>query len=222
MKLFGKSQRPSYLLVSWINIIYIISLHRGSGSRAGAGSCCRVSRTRIGSSSNYQVPELIFASMDSNGRLTIDQEETVPWSAILPANLVPGNTASALSLNAALGWLGECDANHERCNLASKGRLFMPPRIIDVACFDSERSVRVVETTPSVAGKYLCLSHCWGTVSKPLQTTSSNIEEMKRGISLSSLPRTFRDAVDFVRRLNFKYLWIGEDRPFSAAIVGRS
>ncbi|KAF2491799.1 HET-domain-containing protein, partial [Lophium mytilinum] len=54
---------------------------------------------------------------------------------------------------------------------------------------------------------YACLSHCWGE--KPhFQTTRANIDNHKKSIPWKILPKTFQEAVDFTRRLQFRYLWI--------------
>lgn len=39
-------------------------------------------------------------------------------------------------------------------------------------------------------------------------TTSKNINERQGGFKIADLPLKFRDAIEVVRRLNVKYLWI--------------
>lgn len=53
-------------------------------------------------------------------------------------------------------------------------------------------------------------SHCWGSdVHKQLRLNSSNLDEFKKGIRLNTLPRTFRDAIEFAARLpRVGYIWI--------------
>jgi hypothetical protein len=58
-----------------------------------------------------------------------------------------------------------------------------------------------------MAGTYIILSHCWG-IEPPLTTTVSTLESRKSSVSMSSLPKTFRDAVTITRKLGKKYLWI--------------
>ena len=59
-------------------------------------------------------------------------------------------------------------------------------------------------------GKYLTLSHCWGTDRKklPLQTTKGNLEAYKLGIEFDQLPKSFQDAVTIARKIDVQYLWI--------------
>jgi len=73
-----------------------------------------------------------------------------------------------------------------------------------------DASVRLIETTAKDQGEWIALSHKWGPeTSKHFCTTVGNLEEHKRGIPLSSLPATFRDAVFVTRAIPVcRYLWI--------------
>lgn len=68
--------------------------------------------------------------------------------------------------------------------------------------------VRVIETGGR-HDRYLALSHCWGDPGRhPLKTTRANLKDHASGISISGLPRTFRDAITVCNRLSVQYLWI--------------
>ncbi|KAH6664499.1 hypothetical protein B0J14DRAFT_438562, partial [Halenospora varia] len=54
---------------------------------------------------------------------------------------------------------------------------------------------------------YATLGHCWGK-GQHLTLRNVNIDDLKRKIYLTSLPRTFADAVDVCRHLGVWYLWI--------------
>lgn len=73
---------------------------------------------------------------------------------------------------------------------------------------EKEVDLMLVETKdlPSKVN-YVALSHCWGTVEN-LVTTSENIHSMYKGVWISTLARTFQDAVELCRKLCFQYLWI--------------
>ncbi|KAI0802800.1 HET-domain-containing protein [Xylaria sp. FL0064] len=58
-----------------------------------------------------------------------------------------------------------------------------------------------------ILGRYIALSHRWGG-QMPLQLKANNINEFKKGISLSSLPSTFQDAIKICRALAVNYIWI--------------
>ncbi|KAK4233393.1 heterokaryon incompatibility protein-domain-containing protein [Achaetomium macrosporum] len=85
----------------------------------------------------------------------------------------------------------------------------LPSRLLDVgphadAGFDG---VRLVETGGQQRGRYIALSHCWGT-SHTLTTTRSTIGVRRAGVALAALPKTYRDAVTITRALSVRYLWI--------------
>ncbi|KAJ6783804.1 hypothetical protein PWT90_02920 [Aphanocladium album] len=58
-------------------------------------------------------------------------------------------------------------------------------------------------------GLFVALSHCWGR-GPFLKTLSTNIarHQCYGGIALDTLPLTFREAIDFTRRLGLRHLWI--------------
>lgn len=66
-------------------------------------------------------------------------------------------------------------------------------------------------TTAGELGKYVALSHRWGDQREhpPLRTLRTNIRQFfEDGIDLTSLPKTFKDAVLATRALGIRYLWI--------------
>ncbi|KAF3015818.1 hypothetical protein E8E14_002512 [Neopestalotiopsis sp. 37M] len=58
--------------------------------------------------------------------------------------------------------------------------------------------------------RYVTLSHCWGPPKHHgPKLTSKNIRQLEAGIRISSLPKTFRDAIRFAARLpQVGYIWI--------------
>ncbi|KAK8241362.1 heterokaryon incompatibility protein-domain-containing protein [Phyllosticta capitalensis] len=133
-----------------------------------------------------------------------------PWSLIGPAHHLSQTTSSSSSLSCAKNWLMDCIKSHKRCNPPKK-HLPLPKRLIDVINYDIEGPVKLIETSGE-EGHYLCLSHCWGHPEhhlRPLETTQENFERHKAGISWKNLPKTFQDAVSFVRRLGkTPHIWI--------------
>lgn len=61
--------------------------------------------------------------------------------------------------------------------------------------------------TNGQTGSYVALSHCWGK-SQILKTEHDSLNLRKRGIPWDIIPRTFQDAITFVRHLGLRYLWI--------------
>ncbi|KAF9877171.1 hypothetical protein CkaCkLH20_05437 [Colletotrichum karsti] len=116
--------------------------------------------------------------------------------------VIPRNTSSQETLNTINQWLHECTSSHPLCG--EDVEVPLPKRVISIGPSDSE--VRLLETN-GAEGKYACLSHPWGK--KPLvRTLKDNFSKFTTGIQLSSLPPTFRDAIDFTRRLGLQYIWI--------------
>lgn len=65
------------------------------------------------------------------------------------------------------------------------------------------------EPPSALPGLYVTLSHCWGK-SSFLKLTKETREDFEKGIELSSLPKTFQEAIDFASRLrkDVRYIWI--------------
>ena len=85
----------------------------------------------------------------------------------------------------------------------------MPTRLLDVISTKTTAgTVTLVEDTNIPSGlEYTTLSHCWG--SKPIiSLTQTNIGSLRRGVSVSKLPRTFQDAVIIAGWFRCRYLWI--------------
>ncbi|KAF4454953.1 HET-domain-containing protein [Fusarium austroafricanum] len=63
-------------------------------------------------------------------------------------------------------------------------------------------------TTPAESnGQYVALSHRWGN-EESCKLTKDNIQTFHNGISFSSLPKTYQDAVVVARKLGYRYIWI--------------
>jgi hypothetical protein len=59
----------------------------------------------------------------------------------------------------------------------------------------------------AVSGPFVSLSHCWGGA-EILKLTTTNISVLKGDISFLQLPKTFQDAIQVVRTLGIRYIWI--------------
>lgn len=118
------------------------------------------------------------------------------------------NTAEDETWCLAMRWMNECTATHERCNRASTFPDWVPTRLIDVQSVAPD--VRVVissECHPS--GNYNTLSHCWGPSSDNLpKLLRQTLAAAKQTIRLTSLPKTFVEAICVTRKLGVRYLWV--------------
>ena len=122
---------------------------------------------------------------------------------------ISANSQSQENCLLANRWLDNCTVSHERCNHSRTRQNWMPTRLLDLNCAETEASaVFLVESTSIPSNvEYMSLSHCWG--SKPVISLSqTNIEDLKRGISISDLPKTFQDSITVAGWFRCKYLWI--------------
>ena len=104
-------------------------------------------------------------------------------------------------------WIEQCNHNHHGCRKPSS-KSFLPTRLLDLQTGD-DKIVRLVNTKVSkVEGPYCTLSHAWGT--DPLYTTTwLNIEKhLLEGIKWSDLTKNFQEAIQIVRLLGIRYIWI--------------
>ncbi|CZR63271.1 uncharacterized protein PAC_13168 [Phialocephala subalpina] len=132
------------------------------------------------------------------------------------------STSSDEVLSLARNWIRDCSLCHDGCPHKTDFDSWYPSRLIDlgVATEKNERTksdeVRLVSTKellengPLKDRFYVTLSHCWGKA-KFTTLTEDNIDQfLQRGIKINTLPRTFRDAIYFARRLSkqVRYIWI--------------
>lgn len=108
-------------------------------------------------------------------------------------------------------WLQWCDKSHDNCKRRKPRKL--PTRLLDVG--DPDYNPDVLKLVPSEqigSEEYIALSHCWGDLKDnevpPYCTTLESIHKRQKEFEIADLPLTFRDAIEVVRRLDVKYLWI--------------
>lgn len=84
----------------------------------------------------------------------------------------------------------------------------MPKRTIYVGSAEEE-VVRLCESVEMIAGAaYTTLSHCWGKRPQQIMLTKLTVDMLKEGIALSSLPKTFQDAIAVTRMFQVQHIWI--------------
>jgi hypothetical protein len=98
-------------------------------------------------------------------------------------------------------WLQNCLDAHDEC---PKQLSPLPSRVIDVG--NNERDP-FLHISQGECGPWLALSHCWG-LEQSFTTTSSTLDFFTKGILMSDLPQTFKDAIWITRRLGYQYIWI--------------
>ncbi|KAK7413384.1 hypothetical protein QQX98_007761 [Neonectria punicea] len=123
-------------------------------------------------------------------------------------NFIPGrvraaDSGSSYAFGKLKGWLNICD-NHHQCVSLDLSRT-LPTRVLDVATTNDRVFLR---ETAGQKGRYLALSHSWGSTHRLTLTTANSASLLNDGILLANIPKTFQDAVKIARELNVAYVWI--------------
>ncbi|KAK0641378.1 heterokaryon incompatibility protein-domain-containing protein [Cercophora newfieldiana] len=156
-------------------------------------------------------PELIVSPPGrAEVRLELYQDNDSRWPWFETRRHLPEDTASEESHRWATAQLQQCLEKHSQCNAGlDVDHPVLPSRVLDLGSHpNAGDSIKVLETR-GLRGRYIALSHCWGDP-KLLSTklTAHTQETYKNKISLDALPKTFREAVEFTRKINIRYLWI--------------
>ncbi|KAH8586961.1 heterokaryon incompatibility protein-domain-containing protein [Bisporella sp. PMI_857] len=110
-------------------------------------------------------------------------------------------------------WLQDCLSSHSFCHPHKQSKdssKQVPTRLLEVFLQEGDNWVRLIHTQENLAvldAQYVTLSHCWGTLKIPTLTRDS-FYDLASGVRASSLPKTFRDAVEMTLLLGANYLWI--------------
>ncbi|KAK3341945.1 heterokaryon incompatibility protein-domain-containing protein [Lasiosphaeria hispida] len=107
-------------------------------------------------------------------------------------------------------WIDECDTSHD-C-FVPPSPLAGPKRLIRIGKPAAAPEIHIVDTM-AVKGsvlRYVALSYCWGdpAIHHQLLTVRANIDDHKKHIDFSSLPRTIQDAITTCGQLNVSYIWV--------------
>lgn len=134
-----------------------------------------------------------------------------------PTPFSSDSTGSKEALDKALEWVQTCVSSHQSCgkdfgdvnNDDVESHAWYPTRLLDVShgrgggC-----ELRLIlSSEEQLQGRYVSLSHCWGSV-MPNRLLKSNIGSFMKGIELEILPTTFQDAIVVTRQLGYRYTWI--------------
>ncbi|EPE36661.1 hypothetical protein GLAREA_08824 [Glarea lozoyensis ATCC 20868] len=104
-------------------------------------------------------------------------------------------------------WLKHCKSRHV-CH-ERRDSTFLPSRLIDLGSGISsvlEPCLVLRENVP-LGSYFLTLSHCWGH-SNPTLLTTMTFQSMLTGIEINTLNKTFQQAMQLVKALGFRYIWI--------------
>jgi hypothetical protein len=141
----------------------------------------------------------------SSGRRHLESRPMAPSFSELPVE-----TSSAANLDLARGWLMNCQNHHSDCTWISQSKMapWTPRRLLYIGnAGDHTCRLCITDEMPVTPMKYITLSHRWSSFNKLILTRSS-LETFKKGISISDLPKTFRDTILVSRYLSIDYIWI--------------
>jgi hypothetical protein len=97
-----------------------------------------------------------------------------------------------------------CERKHS-CH--SHSATTLPKRTLSFQkSMDGRIDVKLVENSME-KGRYIALSHCWGSA-QHCTLTSKTLPEFKFSIPWHILPKTFQDAIIFSTKLDVYYIWI--------------
>jgi Heterokaryon incompatibility protein (HET) len=120
-------------------------------------------------------------------------------------------TKSHASLGQARDWLQHCLLGHDSCDSRrneTRVNRALPTRLLDTGKGNDELAIRLVSSSAlDTAVPYIALSHCWGG-DCGMKLTRGNAAAFARCIEISSLPKTFLEAVSLAKELGIRYLWI--------------
>ena len=112
------------------------------------------------------------------------------------------NVPQKVDINLIKHWMQSCNTQHDRCRLST-----LPTK--------DEHSIRLVDVedykvvSATSTERYLALSYVWGLNTTPL-LIRDNISQCSslHGLKSLMIPRTISDAIQFVRDIGERYLWV--------------
>ncbi|KAI1117979.1 HET domain-containing protein [Nemania sp. NC0429] len=109
------------------------------------------------------------------------------------------HTDSEASMEHLKDWIRNCTKRHT-CYTSDDPVL--PTRLVQVV----DGQVRVVNTEGR-RGRYMTLSHKWGT-NEGFKLTKSNITDLTSFIPWDDIPKAYQQSIEVTRRLGIEHIWI--------------
>ncbi|KAI0851665.1 heterokaryon incompatibility protein-domain-containing protein [Daldinia vernicosa] len=132
------------------------------------------------------------------------------WLHIRKSPLDPSGAVSDMNIHFIKRCIDKCAKDHKGCRDKLSDSHYVPTRLLDVG--RSDGMARLVEKSQIPLDgsqlKYATLSYCWGSGLTLKTTKETKDEHSKVGIVVHSMPQTFQDAIEVVRKLGIRYLWI--------------
>ncbi|TVY28751.1 hypothetical protein LHYA1_G002184 [Lachnellula hyalina] len=115
-------------------------------------------------------------------------------------------------MSCARTWMRKCVENHDICSKVSSSTsgIRRPMRLLQIGMPEPEKLRLLTDEAQSYKNlkpDYLTLSHRWGSAN-PLELTSSTFSQLKQGIEIADLSKTFRHSIKVAQELNIDLIWI--------------
>lgn len=107
------------------------------------------------------------------------------------------------ALQQLLEWETQCKQCHECCRPSTK----VPRYLIDISLSEVNDGVKLVQLGTTNPIQYIALSYTSDRRSE-VQPQSHNPELANNNLSIATLPKMFRDAIQVTRALGARYIWI--------------
>ncbi|KAI0376804.1 HET-domain-containing protein [Hypomontagnella monticulosa] len=120
----------------------------------------------------------------------------------LLARSIYSNSGSEECLQLAAGFLEDCLRNHKSCSSQYSACSEFPTRIIDT----QDENPRLIDGGKQ-HGTFAALSYCWGG-DTDFKLTKATEQSFRDGIPLSQFPATLHDAIQIIKALGIRYIWI--------------
>ncbi|KAF2707176.1 HET-domain-containing protein [Pleomassaria siparia CBS 279.74] len=105
-------------------------------------------------------------------------------------------------------WVSGCTSSHENCGKGHARESYVPSRLMLIGPSGHLWNLHVIATDgPTLDDKYIALSYQWGQHNQ-FRLLSSNMDQLRSGLPISDLPKTFRDTIEVARVLSVQYIWI--------------
>jgi Heterokaryon incompatibility protein (HET) len=145
----------------------------------------------------YPTRRLIFHNSAQQDRVTCMSEDPYPMLGCTPSQSFSYDKVR--EWHQTCGWCAETPltGNYHIISAAPLGM-----RVIDAT------SMKIISAPQNCV--YVALSYVWGQMAHPLRATKANREvlETENGLWKLKIPRTIQDAIDTVKILGFRYLWV--------------
>ncbi|KAH9863748.1 hypothetical protein J1614_009680 [Plenodomus biglobosus] len=137
-----------------------------------------------------------------------------PFSAIGQGRKISENPLQDIGLSSARSMINNCLSSHSKCKSRHSRPTTLPRRILDLFTGEDSKSIRLHEAEYVESerryeyGEYVALSHVWGLAKGLPKLTTTTLQEYKKNIAYSMLPKALQETITLARAMKIRWLWI--------------